>query len=161
LPSFKEHINQARKNLTFLVQINNKIDNYWDWQVTVAFYSALHIIDGHVSKTTSQHYRSHEDIRNAINPYNEMSPASLDEESYKSYEKLFKLSRRSRYLINEKHSHPSDKANFTFEKHFAKAIRHLDKLMVKFNSLYSLTYPSLEIKSLQLKQGELSNFKVI
>ena len=66
MPGYEEHINQARKNLTFLVQINNKIDNYWDWQVTVAFYSAFQIIDGHVSKTTSQHYRSNEDIRNHI-----------------------------------------------------------------------------------------------
>lgn len=159
MPSFEEHINQSKKNLKILSQINQKITDSWDWQVTIAFYSALHLIDGHIAKKVNQHYRSHEEVKNAINPNNDTSPASLDEENFISYEKLFKLSRRSRYLVNEKHSNPSTQANFTYEKHFAKAIRHLDKLMFTFKGKYTTSFPSIEIKCSDLKEGELNFFK--
>ena len=77
----------------------------------------------------------------------------------KAYEKLFKYSRRSRYLVNENHSNPSTEANFTYEKHLAKAVRHLDKLILKFQSMYSTNYPVIEIKCSYLKKDELTFFK--
>jgi hypothetical protein len=143
------------------MEINKNIKDSWDWQVTIVFYTALHLIDGHVAKTANQHYRSHEEVKQAINPNNNTSPASLDEETFKSYIKLFNLSRRARYLINENHSNPATQANFTYEKHFAKALRHLDKIMFKFNSLYSTKYPSIEISCSYLKEKELNYFKVV
>ncbi|MFP4604838.1 MAG: hypothetical protein ACLFNJ_05645 [Bacteroidales bacterium] len=136
---------------------NTTVTNYWDWQVTIVFYSALHLIDAHVTYKTNQHYRSHDAVRQAINPYT-YSPAALDEDCYSAYESLFKLSRRSRYLINEKHK--PDSAHFTFEKHLARAIRHLYKIMATMKTKYELSYPKTRIKYPGLNQDELKIIKV-
>jgi|SRR6056297_1234009 len=139
--------------------INHSIDDCWDWQVTVTFYSALHLIDAHVTRKTNEHYRSHDAIRQALNPYTH-SPAALDESGYIAYESLFKLSRRSRYLVSEKHNHKPASTFLTYEKHLARAIRHLDSLMSQIGPLYKIEFPEIKIKCKGLKEDELKVIRV-
>lgn len=102
MPSFEEHIIQVNRNLNFLTNINNNVTDCCDWQITVCFYTALHIINAHLSKFDLQ-YRKHSDVNHAINPYT-ISPGRIPEDVYISYMSLQSLSRRSRYLVNEKGS---------------------------------------------------------
>ncbi len=67
------------------------------------------------------------------------------------------LSRRSRYLVNEKDRQiGAVAAAYTNEKHLAKAIRHLDRLAAYFQQQYTLTLPSVLMRCTGIKQSELS-----
>ena len=71
----------------------------FDWQVTICFYTAVHLINCHLANFGLQ-YRKHKDVKDALNPYT-ISPAKLPEDEYSAYISLQSLSRRSRYLVNE------------------------------------------------------------
>ena len=101
MATFQEHIDQSNNNLDYLSNINNLINDRWDWQVTVSFYCALHLINAHIVQKTNKNYLSHSQVSSAISPYNLLSLSKVDEEIYLSYTKLFQLSRRARYLLNE------------------------------------------------------------
>jgi hypothetical protein len=160
LASFDEHIKQAKSNLNFLISVNDKIENNWDWQVTISFYAAVHLINAHISKKSDQHYRSHELVNNAINPYNQASINKLSEEDYTSYMKLQNLSRRARYLCHDKPEVRDDNAFFTYDKHFSKALNHLDKLLTFISSEYGIKFKSLPVKCLELKNKTFTYFEV-
>ncbi len=64
MASFQDHISQAKCNLRFLGSVNNQIKNTWDWQVTVAFYVAVHMINARIADKANLHYRSHEAVKN-------------------------------------------------------------------------------------------------
>lgn len=158
MAKFEEHIEQAKKNLQFLQSINLKIDNHFDWQVTVCFYTALHSVNAHLSKYNLQ-YRKHRDVNFALNFENRTSPAKLPEEEYISYIALQSLSRRSRYLVNEKDNQiSSDRAFFTYDKHLARAIRHLDKLLNHFAIRYGVNFNQTQINCSEIKEGETKFF---
>lgn len=163
--NFKEHIDHSVKNVHFLSQINTTIDDSWDWQVTVCFYTALHLINAHIVKKTNSNYLSHNKVEEIINPFNQLSVAKLNEEVYMSYIKLFQLSRRSRYLLNEnfKKSEKVDihNANFTYGKHFRKAIHHLDIIITFINSSYDEQFPKVNIKCIDLKGLNFGFFSVV
>jgi hypothetical protein len=46
---FEENIAQAKSNLNFLETVNQKIGNYYDWQVTICFYTAGHLVNAHLT----------------------------------------------------------------------------------------------------------------
>jgi hypothetical protein len=154
--TFQEHINQAKCNITFLQNINNKIDNCIDWQVTVCFYTALHLVNAHISSNGLQ-YRRHTDVKDVLNPYNKLSLLKLPENEYTAYVSLQSLSRRARYLVSEKDGNLVETTAFlTYEKHLAKAFKHLDVLMRYFSAKYSFELPVLKIKCTELKiSGEM------
>lgn len=138
MASFAEHIEQVRRNLRFLSSINNAVSDCFDWQVTVCFYTALHLVNAHLSQYNLQ-YRKHHDVNYALNPHVQLSPGKLPEEQYEAYISLQRLSRRSRYLVNEKDSNiGSTQAFLTYDKHLSKAVRHLDGLLQFFEAKYAM-----------------------
>ncbi len=140
---FGEHISQAESNLEFLQTINQNVKNYYDWQVTVCFYTAVHLVNAHLTKHSLQ-YRQHKDVNYALNPEVALSVSKLPHEEYEAYIGLQRLSRRSRYLVNEKDKKLTQQnAYFTYEVHLGRAIRNLDKLMCYFNSKYGLNLPTI------------------
>lgn len=145
MPSFNEHISQANKNLMFLQEINSKITGYWDWHVTASFYCAVHLANAHIVKKANQHYRSHDKVGIAINPYTTLNPSKFSEESYIAYKKLLNLSRRSRYLVSDEETNHDTKVFFTSEKHCAKAIRNLDCVIKFFSKEHSYQFPIIKI----------------
>lgn len=153
MPTFDNHIQKAKENLTFLSSINLKIENCFDWQVTCSFYVAVHLVNAHLSKQ-GLHYRSHNRVKEALNPYNQLSISKLPEEVYVSYIALQSLSRKSRYLINDKDKN-DNKAHRTYEKHLSKALRHIHTLIDYLSSTYEISFKRYDIECTHIKKGEL------
>jgi len=160
MPCSEDHFKQAYSNLNFLAQINKNCAGSYDWHVTVSFYAAVHLINGHLARF-DMHYRSHEDVANAINPFNDLSPSKLPDEIYLAYKKLQGLSRRSRYLVHEEPTNKSVISHITYDKHFIKAIKKVDILLDYFVKTYSIGVPVIEIKCLGLRNDELKYVKVL
>jgi hypothetical protein len=160
LASFDEHIKQAKSNLNFLNSVNNKIQSQWDWQVTISFYTAVHLINAHISKKSNQHYRSHELVNNSINPFNPTSITKLSEELYTSYMKLQNLSRRARYLCHDDPSNRDQKAFLTYDKHFSKAVTHLDNLLNFISQEYSISFDKASLECLELRNRTFMYFEI-
>lgn len=154
MAGFNDHIAQAKRNLAFLQQINHSVTDCYDWQVTVCFYTSLHLVNAHLSKFNLQ-YRKHSDVNYALNFANRISPAKLPEDEYISYTSLQSLSRRSRYLVNEKDENlRTEKAFLIYEIHLAKALRHLDKLLGYFKAKYGVEFDDAVIICKEIKQHE-------
>lgn len=149
MPQFADHIKQARHNLNFLAQINSGKYECIDWQVTTCFYVALHLVNAHLAKHNMQ-YRSHNKVKEALNPAIDLSFTKLPEDEYVAYVSLQNLSRRSRYLVNDKDIN-SDKVSITYEKHLAKAIRHLDRLLSYFSENYNLSIEKIQMRCSAIK----------
>lgn len=135
-----------------------QLDEFWDWQVTSAFYVGVHLINAHIEKKTGNHYRSHESVKNAINPYSKLSLAKLSEEQYNAYNKLQWLSRRSRYLCKEKEGDFSTGANFTYDKHFDRALGYLNELIIFMNTEHKIGIEAFNIHCLEAKKKEYQHF---
>jgi len=158
LAKYEDHILQAKRNLNFLSSINHSVDDCFDWQVTVCFYTALHFVNAHLSKYGLQ-YRKHKDVNYALNFENRTSPARLPEEEYLAYMALQSLSRRSRYLVNDKRSDQSStQAHFTYDKHLVRGLRHLNKLLQHFEALYHIDLKPMAIKCDEIKTSEMAYF---
>lgn len=162
MPHFNAHIEQAQRNLQFLKIINEQAPTYIDWQVTTCFYAALHLINAHIAKAGNMQFRNHSAVKNAISPSGNFGGLKLPEEEYACYESLFSLSRRARYLINDKDGNlGSDTPAFTSDKHLGKSIRHLDKIAKYFSTLYNLDLPKIAIKCSFIRQQDIHCFKVL
>ena len=142
----------------FLEKINEHCKEFYDWQVTVCFYSCLHFVNAHLSAYNLQ-YRKHKDVKDALNPYS-FSPAKLPEEEYTSYISLQSLSRRSRYLVNEKDGNlKNNNAFFTYDKHLQKSLKHLDKLATYFKDRYKFQLDAVKIDCSGLNYSDLTFIK--
>ena len=162
MASFKEHIAHSNKNLQFLEAINGNLNDNWDWQVTVCFYTALHLMNAHIVQTTASNFLSHNKVETALSPYG-MSPAKLDETTFLSYSKLSQLSRRSRYLLKENYNPADDlqAASSTYSIHMKKAIYHLDTVISFMNKKYNCNISKTKIRCVDLKNQNFSNFEII
>ncbi|SFS81492.1 hypothetical protein [Lutibacter maritimus] len=162
--TFAEHITQSRNNLDFLSKVNTNINNSWDWQVTVCFYSALHLMNAHIVSKTHKNYLSHNQVAEVINPFNSLSVAKLDEETYLSYNKLVQLSRRARYLLSENFTKKGivdvQPACITYSKHFKKSIYHLDKVLSFICKNYNVNFGKINISCIDLKGLEYTYFTI-
>lgn len=105
-------------------------------------------------------FRSHQQVDEAINPFNALSLTRLTEPNYLAYDKLQGLARRARYLCNEERTNKEGKAHFTYDKHFARAIRNLDALIGFVESEYGVTLRRISITCIELKKGSLSKLIV-
>ncbi len=159
--SYINHISQAQKNITFLKEVNSLPKPNWDWQVTISFYSAVHFVNAYLAEKGDLHYRTHEDVKNALNTHNPMALYRIPENIYVAYVKLEGLSRRARYLCHEDFTNRATTEFFTYDKHFAKAIKNLDVIVNYFSTLYKLNITDLEVKCVDLEKTPLVKFKVI
>lgn len=150
MASFSEHILQAKKNLGFVLLVNEKIQENWEWQITPAFYVAVHLINAHLAQEADQHYRSHREVRDAINPYGQNYPCMMPEDIYLSYRKLEGLSRRARYLCHEDNSVRETHAFLTHDKHFKKAICYLDAILFFFDGKYKIDFGQPVVSCVEL-----------
>lgn len=155
---YEDHIQQATRNLHFLESINSSVPDCYDWQVTVCFYTALHLVNAHLSKYDLQ-CRKHKDVNYALNFENRTSPARLPEDGYVAYMALQSLSRRSRYLVSEKDGQlAGTTAHFTYDKHLVRSLRHLNRLMEHFDALYKTGINPIRIRCAEMKLHELKFF---
>lgn len=146
MASFSQHIKQANKNIEFLKSINRLDTPNWEWQVTVCFYVAVHIVNAHIAKKEDKHYRSHKKVNDAINPYTQLSISKVSEDCFVAYKTLQSLARRSRYLCHEVESVSSEGAYFTEERHFKKSLKNLDMVMSYFAGLHEIEFDLVRLK---------------
>jgi hypothetical protein len=162
LGSFADHIAQSKQNLRILEKINAEIEDSWDWQVTVCFYSSLHIVNAHIVGKTAMNFLSHQKVDDVINPFNQLSLARLPEDVYKSYIKLYQLSRRSRYLLSENQTNNSgtgiQPGCITYSKHLKKAVYHLEQIINFANQNHGFQIAPINIKCPDFKAEKYSNF---
>lgn len=126
--------------------------------MTVCFYTSLHLINAHLA-TFDLQYRKHVDVKDALNPERNLSISKLPEDEYVAYMALQMLSRRSRYLVNEKDGKiGSEMAALTYETHLAKAIKHLDCLVLFFKEKYKVVLPVVAFQCTDLKSQTLKYF---
>lgn len=149
MPSFNEHIFQAKKNFQLLGEIDENIQNCEDWKVTIAFYTALHLVSAHLAQLNSPK-SSHTAVEHAINP-NIDSPTKIDEQIFIDYTSLYQLSRRARYLIQDASS-MSAPVVLMNEKHFAKALNKLERIIKYFNTKHTLNFPTINVNCVQYAQ---------
>lgn len=162
MPSFINHIDKSIHNFEFLEQINSNITNSIDWQVTVCYYTALHLINAHLAEFGIQ-YRTHKEVQSILDPTNPTSIVKIEEEPYLKYLELEMLSRRARYMTHG--GNPSPKPAIITEKHLSKCIRALDTIIIYFkrvfekkqhadgNTTYSFVFPTIELECSKLKQN--------
>lgn len=160
MASFEDHIQQAIKNINFLQNINNQISDCYDWQITCGFYSSLHLVNAHLSKF-KLHYRTHTDVKHALNPEVSMSISKIPEDVFVAYISLQSLSRRARYLVNDKEvALQETQAALVYEKHFEKAIRHLNTIIDFIVKKYDCkAFPVIKIKTSSTNLNDLSWIK--
>lgn len=153
MASHQDHIKQALHNLSW-EQVNKNLPQFYDWQVTVCFYSALHFVNAHLSHFNLQ-YRKHKNVKDVLNPF-AMSPARLPDE-YIAYVTLQSLSRRARYLVSEKDNNLNTaQAFFTYEKQLSKALKHLNTLLSYFNGRYHLNIRPIEVNCQELRYQDVT-----
>lgn len=164
MADFQAHFDQAKKNLAVLSEINNKIANSWDWQVTTCYYIAVHLVNGHLAAVANMHYSSHEKVKNAL--FNDMSPAKIEERVYLPYVKLENLSRRARYLCKDTDSKDEavkqpDQTFLTYDVHLKKALVQVDLLIEYFSQRYGQQFAPVNIDCLEIKSATLKYFNYV
>ncbi len=161
MANFADHISQAEKNLLFLQEINGKLTTpFWDWNVTVCYYVAVHLVNSHIASTLDQHYRKHEEVANALSPFNSLSLSKVPEKVYLAYCKLQNYSRRSRYLISDDMKNRSEEANLTYDKHFKRSLVHLDTVMGYMDTQYHQNFNPTIVDCIEARNIGLKYFKV-
>ena len=164
MATFEEHIAHAKSNLDYLSKINYSINERWDWQVTVCFYSAVHLVNAHIIVKAKKNYLTHKQVDTVLNPFSQFSPSKLDEDTYTAYVSLSNLSRRSRYLSNEKiNRDENDIKNgcFTYSKHFKKAISHLEVIINYMIKNHKTEINKIDLKCDDLNHVPLKNFNIL
>jgi hypothetical protein len=160
MASYGSHLAQANKNLQFLQSIS-PIENY-EWQVTVCFYVAVHLVNAHLAIKANLHYRTHSQVEQAINPFNNLSPYKLNDTDFLAYSKLHNLSRRARYLIHDNMDNRDATECLTYSKHLAKSLKNLDSLLSFFEKNYAYTFNQTTVKCIDLKSNFTSKyFKIV
>ena len=159
MATFQEHIEQVKHNLRVLEKINECVPNSWDWQVTVSFYCSVHLVNAHLAKFSLQ-YRTHEDVKHALNPKVQLSVSKIPDEQYIAYMSLVKLSRRSRYLVKA-NDITAPNASKAYEIHFSKTLRHLENLLTFFSDKYGVVFTPISVRCQNIKQDELNHFNKI
>lgn len=138
MATFGDHIAQAKHNYKFCEFICKNSDDFYDWRVTVNFYTCIHLINAHLAYVEDTHYRRHSDVEDAINPYKK-GLCCLPVEIFLSYKKLHNLSRRSRYLINEKMDNRDECMHHTSETHYKKSLNRLNEIASFFEATYKVS----------------------
>jgi len=148
MASFQDHINQAIRNLEFFsaINVNPTTETYIDWQITLLYYVAVHLINAHLGMSANFHYRKHNEVKNALNPHTQFSPSRVCVEVYNAYQSISNLSRISRYLLNV-NAENDEQASFSKEKHLQKAAKQIDILNKYINDTYCISLPTVKIQS--------------
>lgn len=157
MAGFDGHINQSKKNFKTLSLINKSAPESWDWQVTISYYVAVHIVNAHLAQCADLHYKTHESVKNAL--FKDTSIAKIPEEIYTSYVKLEGLSRRARYLCHENSGDNIENTHFTYDKHLKRALKYLDKVLDYFKSKYGIEFDIIDIDCIELKNESLKYFQ--
>lgn len=140
MASFEQHMEQAKHNLAFLELVNHNSPLVIDWQITICFYTSLHLINAHIAKVCNLHYNSHSDTINAINS-DKPGKGKLPENISDDYRMLMNLSRKARYLTEGKNRGDISVCFLVKNKDLRRAVKLLDGLLGYFSVTYQIDFP--------------------
>ncbi|WP_242916336.1 HEPN domain-containing protein [Pontibacter liquoris] len=95
-----QHLEQASHNETFFNFLcENALTSFFDWKVTVTFYSCLHMVRAYLCKSKKDPGGSHHDVLQCISPKpNGFTPKlAFPKEIYGAFEDLYHHSKSARY----------------------------------------------------------------
>ncbi len=93
MPTSKEHLSRALRNLEFAKSFNLDATPYLDWVVTAYFYSALHLVDAILADKDNFHPDNHEIRKDAVRTRWYLRPIALQ------YRELKDRSEDARYRL--------------------------------------------------------------
>ena len=113
-----------------------------DWQITLCFYSALHLIKSHLAhnKVTA---RTHDDVSNFISNSQLVFAGivGVPKDVQNAYTYLYKHSREARYLFPDGGDPDNDVAPPVFsDADLIEAVRRLNSIMKFYQSKYGNTF---------------------
>ncbi len=92
------HLDQAKHNEDVLIFLDKeKAEDFFDWKITIIFYTALHYVRALAKKKKIFINHSHTDIITNIDPRNSSASMPLDQLSYDAYIDMFENSKTCRY----------------------------------------------------------------
>jgi hypothetical protein len=148
MPESVFHYRQAERNLKLVETLNLTPEKFWDWQVTALFYSALHLVNGHIRETDGGNYFTHVMVQNIIHHSNEGSKAKLPREVGVSYEKLQLLSRKARYLFDQTGKSIAQ-PNFVGADGFEKAVYAYELIYNHLKVVHEFSINPIQVNSLK------------
>lgn len=90
--------NQAKHNDVFLTAIEQSFpDDYFDWKVTVIYYTSIHMLKCLAKKRGVPIGDTHQDIANSLNPRRGKQAFPFPEWAWDKYEDLLRYSKTARY----------------------------------------------------------------
>jgi hypothetical protein len=148
MPDANSHFRQADRNLQVVSVLNTNPSSYWDWQVTALFYSALHLVNGHIMKTDGGFYNTHASVQIIIHPGNTESKARLPRDIVLAYEKLQFLSRKAQYLYDASNGN-SHNPQYVGAGGFERAVHAYEVVYAHLAALHHLKIDPIYINCLK------------
>jgi hypothetical protein len=144
MPNFKQHTRQAGKNLEFLAFVNSHKPEVLDWQITIGYYTGLHLVNAHLATSAGLHFSSHNQVDAHIAPQSLLAngQARLPLDIFQAYRTLTNFSRLSRYLSNDG---KNEKAVSLSPEDLYRSLVCLDRLLAYFLKQYQFEMPSIEM----------------
>lgn len=135
----QKHYKQAVHNYRFFCEVHSKLpEAFYDWKITVLFYTAIHLLRALLAERDVQLDDSHHALRNAINPKSSRttSVSPVKKHCYNSYLTLYNASLEVRYsgFLNPKKQQQYLKRKFNTCR---QALQSIDAYMKSqgYNSL--------------------------
>lgn len=125
----QKHYKQAVHNYKFFCEVHSKLPNaFFDWKITVLFYTATHLLRALMAEKEIEVAPSHSALRKAINPNSRQSKHPVKPHCYNSYKVLYNSSDDARYagFIDPKRRGSYLKSRF---KKCEEAIKSVDSYM--------------------------------
>jgi hypothetical protein len=137
---------QAEKNLRILEDISREIRSCTEWQITICFYAALHLVKAHLAHCGFD-CGDHTQLFGYLSGEDEKS-TEVDSTLFDHYQALYKMSRRARYLFPKGGNPASNSSNvapvFTDQDLFV-ALGYLSEVMEFSSSKYGDKFRDYEI----------------
>lgn len=133
----QQHYNQAIHNYKFFCEVHSKLPKaFYDWKITVLFYTATHLLRALMVENEVDVPPSHAALRKAINPKGRQSRYPVKQHCYNSYNVLYNAAHDARYTGFLDANKRGDYLKNRFNK-CEKAIQSVDGYMKSqgYNSL--------------------------
>ncbi|QXN68093.1 hypothetical protein [Microcystis phage Mae-Yong924-2] len=158
----EDHIARVNYNLRTLGVLSKAAQqDSTDWQITIAFYSALHAVQAHLSGYPGIDINSHKDLDLIISPESSFSQFRLPIELHADYEELLNLSRKARYLCQKAESAPTLTGSFLKHSNLRKALFRLDRLLTHYQEQLSVQFERVKIFCSECSLDDKKKFNVL
>jgi hypothetical protein len=78
MPTEQVHLAQASHNKDLIVYLNAANPGFPDWVITVAFYSAIHLLEAFLAKQLGYHSTSHVTRDSVLSKFSQLKPIYVD-----------------------------------------------------------------------------------